>query len=109
MPSGDRIGFDDDQPTGPPWLRLAKRHPEGSIDVLDRWARALFLQRGHLLPQCEGFDHEVGSPTTHRPQRTDAKRDEEDENTEHDAGVSPSLARNSSDRESLSVHRSRGP
>ena len=43
--------------------------------------------------QCEVFDHEVGSPTTHRPQRTGAKRDEEDENTEHDAGVSPSLAR----------------
>jgi len=58
-------------------------HPEGSIDVFERWARALFLQRRHLLLQSEAFDHEVGPAPTHRPQRTGAERDDENEYTEH--------------------------
>ena len=30
---------------------MAERCPESSIDILERWSRALLLQRGHLLPQ----------------------------------------------------------
>ncbi len=68
----------------------AKRHPEGSIDVFERWARALFFQRRHLLPQSEVFNYEVGPSLTHRPQRTGAESDDENEYTEHGGEVSPS-------------------
>ncbi len=30
--------------------RLAECHPEGSIDIFERWARPVFLQRRQLLP-----------------------------------------------------------
>jgi len=66
---------------------LAKRHPEGSIDVFERWARALFFQRRHLLPQSEVFNYDVGSAPTHRPQRTGAESDAKDESAEHGGGV----------------------
>ncbi len=49
MPSRDGIGLDDDKTTRPQRPRLAERRPEGSIDVLERWSRALLLQRRHLL------------------------------------------------------------
>ncbi|GAG77555.1 unnamed protein product, partial [marine sediment metagenome] len=65
------------------WPRLAERHPEGSIDVHDRWARALLLKRRHLLSQREVFQHEVGAAATHRPDGTRTERDDEDENLEH--------------------------
>ena len=40
--------------------------PRGPIDILERWARALFLRRRHLLLQSEVFNHEAGSAPTHR-------------------------------------------
>ncbi len=42
---------------------------------------ASLLQRRHLLPQNEVFDHKVGSLPTHRPQRTGSEGDDEDEYT----------------------------
>jgi len=60
---------------------------QSSIDVFQRWARALFLQRRHLLPQSEVFNYAVGSAPTHRPQRTGAESDEKDEYAEHGGGV----------------------
>ena len=59
----------------------------------ERWVRALFLQRRHLLPQSEVFNHEVGSSPTHRPQRTDAESDEKDEYAKHGGGVLTFFAR----------------
>ena len=96
VPSHDGVGVDDDQAARPRRPRGSKRDPECPVDVVQRWAGALFLQRRHLLTQSEVFDHEVGSTTTHHPQRSGAKRDEENEYTEHGGGVSPSSARNSS-------------
>ena len=49
---------------------------------------ALLLERRHLLPQGQVFNHE-GGPAPHRPDRTGAERDEEDENTEPGGGVCP--------------------
>ena len=64
-----------------PWEEWSKRF-EGR-------ARALFLQRSHLLSQSQVFDNKVGSAPAHRPDRARAERDEEDENTEHGGGVCP--------------------
>jgi hypothetical protein len=55
--------------------RLAERHPEGSLDVLERWAWALLLKRRHLLSQREVFQYEVGAAATHRPDGTGTERD----------------------------------
>ncbi len=49
MPPRDGVGLDDDNTTGPCRPRLAECHPEGSIDVLERWARSPFLLRRQLL------------------------------------------------------------
>ncbi len=70
MPPGYCIRVDDEQATRPPRPRLSKCDPESSVDVVEPWAGALFLQRRHLLPQSEVFDHKVGpaadtSPATH--------------------------------------------
>ncbi len=48
---------------------------------------SLLFERCHLLPQSQVFNHEVGSPQTHRTDRTGAERDEEYENMEHSGGV----------------------
>ena len=51
----------DSSEEGPPAATARRRRSSvlgGAIDVLKRWARALFLQRRHLLPQrC--FRHQV--------------------------------------------------
>ena len=75
---------------------MAERNPEGSIDVLERHTRTIFLQRRHLLPQSEVLDHKIGAPPTYRSQRTGADRDEEYKNTEHDGVILHSLVRISS-------------
>ncbi len=46
-------------------------------------AGAAPLERRNLLPQVKVFNHKIGSAPTHRPDRTGAEGDEEDENTEH--------------------------
>ena len=89
MPPSNGVGLDDDKKTRPPWPRLTECHPEGSIDVLKRWSRALLLQRRHLLSQSEVFQYELGSAPTHRPDSTTADGDDEDENLEHRGGVCP--------------------
>ena len=96
MPSRDGIGLDDDKTTRPQRPRLAERRPEGSTDVLERWSRALLLQRRHLLSQSEVFQHEVSAAATHGPDRTGAETDDEDENLEHSGEVCRSSALNSS-------------
>jgi hypothetical protein len=75
---------------------LAERNREGSIDVLERHARTIFLQRRHLLPQSEVLDHKIGAPPTYRAQSAGADRDEENKDTEHDGGILHSLSRISS-------------
>ena len=61
--------------------------PRCSVRVIERWPGSLPFERCHLLPQSQVFDHEVGSPPTHHPDRTGAERDEEYENMEHSGGV----------------------
>ena len=90
MSPGYCIRVDDEQATRPRGPRASECDPESSIVVVEVWAGALFLQRRHLLPQSEVFDHKVGSAPTHRSQRTGAERDEENEYTEHSGEVSPS-------------------
>jgi len=46
---------------------------EGSIKALERWARALILQRRHLLSQREVFQNEVASAPTNRHDGTCAE------------------------------------
>ena len=75
MPPGDGIRVDDEQATRPPRPRSSKCDPESSVEVVEPWAGAFFLQRRHLLPQGEVFDHQVGSAATHRSQRTGAERE----------------------------------
>ncbi len=96
MPPGYCIRVDDEQTTRPRGPRASECDPKSSIVVVEPWAGPLFLQRRHLLPQSEVFDHKVGPAPTHRPQRTGAERDDENEYTEHGGGVSPSSAQNSS-------------
>ena len=83
IPPGDRVGVHDNEPARPRWPRASERNPECSVRVLERWPGALLLQRRKLLPQGQVFNHEVGAAPTHRPDRTGAERDEEDEDTEH--------------------------
>jgi len=64
---------------------LAERHPECAVGVVEGRPGSLLLEHSNLLPQRDVFNHEVGSPPTHRPDRAGAKRHEDDENTEHDA------------------------
>jgi hypothetical protein len=61
MPPRNGVGLDDDKAARPRWPRLTERHPEGSIDVLERWARALILQLRHLLSKREVFQYEVAA------------------------------------------------
>ena len=55
MPPAYCIRVDDEQTTRPPRPRLSKCDPESSVDVVEPWPGALFLQRRHLLPQSERF------------------------------------------------------
>ncbi len=87
IPPRDRVRVDDDETTGPRRSGGPERDPESPIDVVDMRARAILLQRHHLLPKSQVFDHEVGAPPTHRPDSTGAERDEEDEYTEHSGGL----------------------
>ena len=87
IPTGNGVSVDDDQTTGPRRPGGPERDPECSTDVVKQRARALFLQRSHLLSQSQVFDHKVGSAPAHRPDRARAERDEEDENTKHGGGV----------------------
>ena len=48
---------------------------------------SLWFERCHPLPQSHVFNHEVGSPLTHRTDHTGVKSDEEHENMEHSSGV----------------------
>ena len=48
---------------------------------------SLWFERCHSLPQSHVFNHEVGSPLTHRTDHTGMKSDEEHENMEHSGGV----------------------
>ncbi len=57
------------------------------LGVIEPWPGSLLFERCHLLPQSQVFNHEVGSPPTHRPDRPGAERDEEYENMEHSGGV----------------------
>ncbi len=83
MPPRNGVGLDDDKTTCPRWPRLAERHPEGPIDVHERWARALLFKSRHLLSQREVFQYEVGAAATHCPDGTGTERDDEDKNLEH--------------------------
>jgi len=65
---------------------------------MDICLRRVVGKRRNLLPQSKVFDHKIGSAPTHRPDRTGAERDEEDENTEHSGRVWPSFSLNSSGR-----------
>ncbi len=87
MPGGHGVRVDDHQATRPHGPRTSKGDPESPIRVFERWARALFLQRRHLLPQSKIFDDEVGAAPTHRANGTGAERDEEDNNADHSGGV----------------------
>jgi hypothetical protein len=49
--------------------------------------RALLLERGHLLPQSEVLNHEVGSAPKDRPKRRGAERDDEEKNVEHGSSL----------------------
>ena len=80
MPSGDGIGLDYDKTARPGWPRLTESHPEGSIDVLERHTRTIFLQRRHLLPQSEVFQQKVGSASANCPDSASTDGDDEDEN-----------------------------
>ena len=85
LPPSDRIGVNDNQAACPCRPRAPQRDPERSVRVIERRPGPFLVERCHLLPQNEVFNHEVGAPPTHRADRTGAERDEEYENTEHGA------------------------
>ncbi len=87
MPASNSVGVDDHQAARPCRPRAPQRDPECSVRVIERWPGSLLFERCHLLPQSQVFNHEVGSPPTHRPDRPGTERDDEYENMEHSGGV----------------------
>ena len=73
VPTGHGVRVDDEQAARPHGPRTSKSNPESPFRVVERWVRALFLQRRHLLPQSDVLQHQVGAVPTHRPNDTDAK------------------------------------
>ncbi len=88
MPASVGVGVDDNEPTRPRGPRSAKGESECPVDIVEGRAWTLLLE--HLLSQSEILEHEVGSAQTHCAYGSGAKRGEEDDNTQHGGGVSPS-------------------
>ena len=50
IPPRDRVRVDDDQATSPPGPRLAERHPECAVGVVEERPGSLLLEHSNLLP-----------------------------------------------------------
>ena len=50
-PLRDRIRINDDQATRPPWPEGPQCHPEGAVNIVERRAWPLALERTYLLTE----------------------------------------------------------
>ena len=69
-PLGDGVCLHNDQAARPPGPRAAKRDPESAVGVVERRPDVVHLERGHLLPERQILDHEVGAAATYPPDTT---------------------------------------
>ncbi len=87
MPASDSVGVHDHQSARPRGPGGTKRDPECAVDIVERRARPLLLERRHLLPERQVLHNQIGPATTDCSDHTGAERDEEDENTKNGGRV----------------------
>ena len=83
IPLRDRIRVDKENSTRPSWPRRPQRHPEGAVDIIERWTWPLALERGDLLTQREIFSQQIGPREKEHPDGVRTEGDEKDEQAEH--------------------------
>ena len=87
LPLGHGVGVYDDETTHPARPGGSQSDPEGSVDIVEHWTRALALECQDLLSQGQVLDQELRPSEEQRPDDAGNEPGEKCERAEHGHGV----------------------